>query len=693
MEWKKPNAGEASPGFHCDSRSGANSSGSVGMGMRRFDQWTDVMRYLASLLVLIVPIVSPNVARADGDAAAGKIVFETQCSSCHSTEIGVSGFGPSLAGVVDRKSGLLPGYKYTSAMANAGLTWDVPTLDEFLTSSVKKVPGTAMPVAIASATDRANVIAYLATLKGPVVNEAAAAAGAHPVVATPTGGPTQQELLRAGSDTKDWLYTTKDYSGQRFVDLAQINTTNAASLRAVCMYRANTAGPTQSALLVYDGVMYMSIDQTIVAIDATTCREKWTYSWPVKDGIISPTNRGVALKDGRVVRGTADGYLIAVDIHTGTLLWSHKVADAKNNQYMSMPPLIFDDLVIYGPAGSDWGQRGWIGAFDLRTGEPVWRFNLIPDANEPGAESWGDQEAREHGGTAVWSPVSLDAEKGELFVPVANPAPDFYPDARPGSDLYSCSVVALDVRTGKLLWYKQFVPNDGHDSDLSQVSPIFHAEVKGKSRNLLTATGKDGKLRMIDRDSREVLYELPITTQEDTYEKPTLAGFHACPGLLGGVEWNGPAYNPKNNTLFVSSVDWCATFKKFDAPPQYTQGAHYYGGSTTPDPKDKAKGWIYSIDAASGSVRWRKQWPTPLVAGLTATSGGLLFTGDFNNDFVAIDAKDGKTLYQFNTGGSIGGGVISYDIGGKQYVATTSGLVSGFFGGSGTSAVFIFALP
>jgi alcohol dehydrogenase (cytochrome c) len=254
-------------------------------------------------------------------------------------------------------------------------------------------------------------------------------------------------------------------------------------------------------------------------------------------------------------------------------------------------------------------------------------------------------------------------------------------------------VVALDVKTGKLLWYKQFVANDMHDWDLSQVSPIFRAPVKGKPRNLITVTGKDGLLRMLDRDSHELLYEIPITTRKNVDAEPTVSGTHICPGLLGGMEWNGPAYNANTNTLFVASVDWCGTFNKTDKPPEFALNAHYYGGSVTPDPRDQAKGWLYAIDATTGAVRWRQQWPTPLVAGVTVTSGGVLFTGDLNNDFLVIDARDGKTLYRFNTGGSVGGGVISYQLGGKQYVATTSGVVSGFFGGSGTSAVIVFALP
>jgi alcohol dehydrogenase (cytochrome c) len=638
--------------------------------------------------ILLVSAFCTGAALAGGDPVAGKTVFATQCSSCHTVAVGKNGFGPSLAAVIGRKSGTLPGFTYSPAMAEAGLVWDDKTLDEFLTASTQKVSGTSMQVALSNATDRANVIAYLATLGR--ASAAVAATAENTVLAE---GPTQDELLRAARDNRNWLYSSKDYSGQRFVDLRQITPKNAGQLRAVCIIRANSAGATQTNPLVYKGVMYVTVDKAIVAIDAVTCRERWTYIWEQKGHALSATNRGVALKDGRVVRGTADGYLIAVDMAKGRLLWSQKIADAKTSQYLSMPPLIFEDLVIYGPAGADWGAKNWIGAFKLATGEPVWRFNLIPDEGEPGAESWKDSKAREHGGGSLWTPLSLDARKGELYVPVGNPAPDFYPDVRPGSNLYTNSVVALDVRTGKLLWFRQFGPADANDRDLSQVSPIFSASVKGKARNLLTVSGKDGLLRVLDRDSQEVLYETEITTRTDFDKEPTTAGVHGCPGLLGGMEWNGPAYSPVAKTLYVATVDWCATFTKDEKAPQFVENAHYYGGAVTPDPRDQAKGWLQAIDAATGKMRWRRQWPTPLVAAVTVTSGGVLFTGDLDNNFLAIDAGTGKTLYSFNTGGSIGGGVISYEVDGKQYVATTSGVVSGFFGGRGTSAIVVFSLP
>ena len=499
-----------------------------------------MIRVVLATIVLVAAFLFLGQAHAAGDAAAGKTVFANQCSSCHTTEVGKNGFGPSLAAVLGRKAGGLAGFTYSPAMAQAGLVWDEKNLDEFLASSTKKVPGTSMPVELSNASDRANVIGYLETL-GQAAAATASAPAAASAGAPSAQGPTQDELLHAAQDKQNWLYASKDYNGTRFVELAQITPKNAGQLRAACIFRSNVAGATQTNPLVYKGVMYLTIDKATVAIDATTCRERWTYNWEQKGAILSPANRGVALKDGRLVRGTADGYLIALDMAKGTLLWSQKIADAKTSQYLSMPPLIFEDLVIYGPAGADWGAKNWIGAFKLSTGEQVWRFNLIPDTGEPGADTWTNQASREHGGGSLWTPLSLDVKQGVLYVPVGNPAPDFYPDVRPGTNLYTNSAVALDVKTGKLLWYKQFGPNDANDRDLSQVSPLFSATVKGKPRNLLTVSGKDGLLRMVDRDSHDVLYELPITTRTDFDKVPAVGGVHGCPGLLGGMEWNGRA--------------------------------------------------------------------------------------------------------------------------------------------------------
>lgn len=393
-----------------------------------------------ALTLVAAAAIGGTGARAAGDPSAGKTVFANQCSNCHTVVAAQNGVGPSLAAVMGRHSGGLPGYKYSAAMSGAGLTWDAATLEDFLTSPTAKVPGTLMADAITDANARANVIAYLATL-----GIAPASAG---VAATPTPlshGPTQEELLSAADDSHNWLYASKDYSGQRYVSLRQITVANAARLRPVCIYRSDNFAATQSNPLVYEGTLYMTMNEVTVALDAATCRQRWSHTWALKDHALSKVNRGVALKDGRLIRGTPDGYLIALNMRDGSLLWSRKIADATLAQYLSMPPLIFENRIIYGPAGADWGAKNWVGAFDLESGEPLWRFNLIPDANEPGAETWSDPQARQHGGASVWTPLSLDAKRGVLYVPVGNPAPDFFPAARPGENLYTDSAVALDV--------------------------------------------------------------------------------------------------------------------------------------------------------------------------------------------------------------------------------------------------------
>jgi PQQ-dependent dehydrogenase (methanol/ethanol family) len=645
------------------------------------------MQILRLCLVASLTALAPAGAlAADADLNSGQEIYQAQCSACHSNQPSVNGIGPSLAGVAGRKAGSLPGFHFTPALQGSGLTWDAATFIQFLADPTKLVPGTAMTVMVPDATGRANLFAYLATLK----DTTAEVKPSGPTVPKITG-PTQAELDGAASATETWLYASHDYAGTRFVDLDQITSANAKNLRPICLYRSEQSASVQTSPLVYGGVMYLTFGRATVAIDAKTCRERWTYIWQPKGQEISPANRGAAIKDGRLVRGTADGYLIALDMADGSLLWSQPVANAAGGQYFSMPPLIFGDLIIAGPSGADFGAKNWVGAFKLETGEPVWKFNLVPDPGEPGAETWESAESLKHGGGSLWTPLSLDAKAGIVYLPVGNPAPDFYGEIRPGANLYTDSLVALEARTGKLLWYRQFIPHDVHDADLSQVSPLFETTIDGKKHEVISVSGKDGLLRLIDRNSHDQFYEVPITTRENVDALPTVEGVHRCPGLLGGMEWNGPAYDPGSNTLFVPAVDWCGTFSKAPKDPPIMQGMHYYGGAVASDPREKAKGWLTAFDASTGKERWKYASPTPLVAGVTATSGGVLFTGDLNNDFLALDAATGDVLYRFNTGGSIGGGVITYALNGKQYAAATSGTVSAFFGGSGLPAVIVFA--
>ncbi|MFY9611184.1 MAG: PQQ-binding-like beta-propeller repeat protein [Blastocatellia bacterium] len=509
-----------------------------------------------------------------------------------------------------------------------------------------------------------------------------------------SGRPTQTELNAAQTNTTDWLLSNHDYSGQRFVDLKQINRQNIASLRPVAMYQAGDMNPFHTNPIIHRGLMYITTPNSTIALDAATLKQRCRYNRKPKGKDGWELSRGVAIKDGKVVRGTHDGYLLALDAETGKLIWERAIVEMKKNEGgFTMAPLIYEDLIIIGPAGSELGVKGWVGAFRLENGEEVWRFNTVPDDGEPGVETWGNADARLKGGGSVWAPLSLDPARGLVYVPVANPAPDFYGEIRPGKNLYTCSMVALEVRTGKLKWFYQVVPHDVHDWDLTQASPLFEATVAGKSRRLVATVGKDGLLHVLDRETREHLYEVPVTTRLNTDVPLTKEGVRACPGVLGGVQWNGPAFNPGTNMLYVPAVDWCAVFKVAEEI-RFIEGRFYMGGSTTADPLEKSTGWLTAIDASTGRVRWRYHSSRPMLAAVTTTSADLVFTGELTGDFMTLDAKNGDVLYRFNTGGPMNGGVVSYAINGKQYIAVASGSANGFWQAApAASTIILFALP
>lgn len=515
-------------------------------------------------------------------------------------------------------------------------------------------------------------------------------------------GPTQAELNDAANDGANWLYADHDYRGHRYTPLDQINAKNAADLVQVCSYSFPEKMPSQTAPIVYDGVIFATTAHYTVALDGASCKPIWQYQWTPRDHETYITHRGAAIKDGKIVRGTADGYLLALDAATGKELWSRQVVKPTDGYFFSMPPLIYDNLVLIGPAGSEFASKGWVGAFQLSDGTPVWKFNNVPDPGEPGAETWGpDPGILKHGGGNLWTPMSFDLEKGWLYVPVGNPAPDFFDRNRPGDNLYTGSVVALDVHTGKLAWYYQAVSHDQRDYDLSHASPVFTTTIDGKQHTILALNGKDGLLRGLDRDTRKVLYSVPFTTRENAEGelKPELE--RVCPGLLGGHEWNGGAYSPRLHALFMPATDWCNHIKPDAEAPspegQNTQG-QFFGGKFEFEPWDKARGWVSAFDDATGKKLWQYQSAKPVIGSVAATGGDLIFVGELTGDFLAFDAKEGKVLFKYNLGGPAAGGLVSYAAGGKQHVGVVSGFVGGYYHqfapaiGGGNPTITVFAL-
>jgi alcohol dehydrogenase (cytochrome c) len=481
------------------------------------------------------------------------------------------------------------------------------------------------------------------------------------------------------ADDSDWLQVDHDLAGTRFSKLKQINASNVSHLARVCAYTFPDKEPSQTAPIVSSGAMYVTTAHYTIAIDGSDCHVLWKSTWSPRDYETMNTQRGAALAGGKLLRGTGDGFLLALDIKDGHTLWAKQIANPKDGYFISMPPLVHGDLVYVGPAGAEWASKGWVGAFRISDGEPVWRFNIVPDDGEPGADTWGtDPAARKHAGGNLWTPMTFDEAKNLLYVPGGNAAPDIYDEGRPGANLYTNSLIALDAMTGRLAWYRQFIPHDVHDYDVTHVGPIFKAAIGGSRRNAVASTGKDGMLRVLDRDSSDILYGVPFTNRVNTEVALSTTPVRVCPGTLGGEEWNGSAFSEKLNLLVVPTTDWCAEFKKDASPPdpqkEHTHG-FYFGGEAKFDPWSDAHGRITAFDASTGQEKWRYDAAKPMIAGVTATAGDLIFAGELSGDLLALDAKTGKVLLRSALGGPAGGGVVTYAARGTQNVAIVSGFV------------------
>jgi PQQ-dependent dehydrogenase (methanol/ethanol family) len=394
----------------------------------------------------------------------------------------------------------------------------------------------------------------------------------------------------------------------------------------------------------------------------------------------------VALYQGMVIRGACDGHLFALDAATGKLLWDVWVADSRKGYWLAAAPVVFDGKVFIGEAGADTGANGHVHAFDAATGRRLWTFDLIPTGNLPGADTWGTSGVA--GGGSTWTTITVDPDTHSVFFPVGNPAPDLDDRPRPGDNLYTDSVIVLDADTGKLKWYVQQNPHDTHDWDTSAAPTIFDQE----GRKFMAVGSKDARLYIYDRDSHALLAKTDLAQHLNTDVPLSSKPVRVCPGIMGGVEWNGAAYDPSNRMLFINSVDWCATLTRQD--PEHP-GAYGLGGAYTQDPPQQATGSLRAFDAATGIERWVYS-AGPMVAGITATATGLVFTGSPAGDLLAFDGKTGRQLYNFYTGGAVAGGVATYMVAGKQYVVAVSGNSSKsvwFELNTGAATIVVFGLP
>jgi len=528
-------------------------------------------------------------------------------------------------------------------------------------------------------------------------------------------------LDRAGGEPENWLTYYGTYESWRYSPLDQINRSNIEQLRPVWAFESGvTDGGLQAAPLVVDGTMYVSTAWNhVFALDAATGEQIWRYDYPRPDqipGTYGTWNRGVAVAYGLVFMGTLDNHVVALDRETGEEVWRVEVENSTQcGCNITAAPLVVKDLVITGVTGGDSAHRGYINAFDARTGRHRWRFWTIPGPGEPGHETWaGDSWI--YGGGSTWVTGTYDPELDLLYWAVGNPAADFYGGDREGDNLYTDSVVALDPDTGEIQWHYQQIPHDVWDYDTAYEMVLLDLEVDGVMRKTMLNPSKSGYVWLLDRQNGEFLGAWPLVESsnwiEGIDEQGRLIGRNeplvgetsfVCPAIGGGRSWNHGAYSPETGWFYSTGLEWCQTLTVRQEVPQ--EGLPFFGGEfeMAHSESGEAHAHLSAYDPVTGERKWRIRHKYPLLASQLATAGGLLFSGDATGRFFALDASDGSELWSFRTGSGHRGSAITYAVGGRQYIATPSGWGSALAGlttqlwpeaedfPSGSS-VFVFAL-
>jgi len=504
---------------------------------------------------------------------------------------------------------------------------------------------------------------------------------------------TFDRLLNSAKEPQNWLTYSGDYAGRRFTPLDQINTTNVRSLSARWVYQTGATGKLETTPLVVDGILYATAqDDRAFALDARTGRPIWMYQHPLPADIrpcCGHVNRGLAILGDKVFLGTLDAHVIALDTKTGNVIWDVVAADYRTGYSFTVAPLAIKNLVVIGVSGGEYGIRGFIDAYDAATGERKWRFYTVPGPGEPGHDSW-EKDSWKVGGAPAWNTGTYDAATNQILWPTGNPSPSNRGEGRAGDNLYSNTLLALNADSGTLNWYFQFTKHDEHDWDATQVPVILDSG----NKHLIAQANRNGFFYVLDRSTGKLVSASaygkttwssgkdsegrPIAKKEAS---PTLEGHTVCPGALGTTNFMAPTYDPQTSLFYVTARDQCDIFST--APQPYEAGHAYYGSAYFPSEEaEPYRGFLKAIDPASGEIKWTFEHTSPTWSGVLSTAGGLVFTGDAEGNFIALEAVAGKPLWHFQMGGAVYAAPMAFAVDGKQYVAIAAG-----------SAVYAFALP
>lgn len=491
-----------------------------------------------------------------------------------------------------------------------------------------------------------------------------------------------ERILNADKEPGNWLTYSRNYSGQRYSPLDQIHAGNVAKLRVAWMSQAQEMDTVQTSPIVVDGTMFITKPPNVVeALDARTGRSIWTYRREIPSGFLGccgKVNRGVAILGNTIYYGSIDAHLVALDARTGTVRWDVSMADPKLGYSSTGAPLAVKDKIIVGMAGGEFGVRGFIDAYDAKTGKRAWRFNTIPDKGEPGNDSWAG-ESWKTGSATTWVTGVYDADTNTLYWGTGNPGPDWNGDSRLGDNLYSDSLLALDPDTGVKKWHFQYTPHDVNDWDSTQTPILADGMFQGQMRKMVVLANRNGFYYSLDRTTGKFIAGRPFVKQ--TWAKgldeagrpmrlpnttPTEAGLLLWPSLGGGSNWYSSAFSPQTNLYYVNAKEEGAVYVKGAA--EFKAGAFFNGGGQRPNKAEEPFGAVRALDVATGEMKWEFKLHVPSHAGLMTTAGGLVF-GSNETSFFALDAKKGDLLWRFETGGNIVANPIGYLADGKQYVA------------------------
>jgi alcohol dehydrogenase (cytochrome c) len=496
----------------------------------------------------------------------------------------------------------------------------------------------------------------------------------------------------------DWPTYNGDYTGRRFSSLTQITPQNAARLQAQWVFHTKTPGVLEATPVVVNGIMYFTGSNDAFALNAQTGEVLWHYARSVSSGLIDDAsghiNRGVAIQGTRLYMETDNAHLLCLDARSGNLIWDIAYADWNKNYGATGAPLLLKDKVLVATSGGDDGVRGFLAAYDATTGKLAWRLWTIPAPGEFGSSSWPD-DTYLHGGGTAWMPGTYDQELNTLYWGTGNASPDYDGGVRPGDDLYTSSLLAIDPDSGKLKWYFQFTPHDLYDYDGVETPVLVDTQYEGKPRKLIVEANRNGYVYVLDRTNGKFLSATQFVKTLNWAKGidangrpipsgllPTAEGTLICPGVEGATNWYSPSYSETTRLFYFMTLESCSVY--FRKPAQFEEGKEYYSTGTKRSPGERSTQVLLSFDPRTKEFVWRypQSGDAHGYGGVMTTAAGLVFFADNQGFFEAADAKTGKSLWHFNTGQSLHASPMSYAVDGKQYVSIASG-----------SDLFSFALP